>query len=305
MHAWRAAFALWALVALGAMALPAHALADKPGLEPFPAAAPGAGRVFALVVGVSDYGGRTNDLANTDADAKNLSLQLERTGALHPASVLLTNEEATRAAVERAFARIAREAGPNDTFLFFFSGHGRRVKMPGPLEPDGRSETIELHDRAMSDAELARLFGTLRTRLSVAALDSCFSGGFDNLLARPNVLGLFSSEEHLTSNVAHDYEAGGYLAYFLQQAVGGEADADGDRTLTAGELTGFLERAFAGQGKIPAITEDGEEGLQRLVVSRGGVRPADLLYRIDAGPTRLAEYRELKSGYAAGPERSE
>lgn len=295
----KAALAFSAFSAIAAAALPAYALAAKPGLEAAPVerAAPAAasqGRVFALIVGVSDYGGRTSDLPSTDADAKTIAQQLERAGALDPASVLLTNEEATRAAVEQAFARIAAEAGPNDTFLFFFSGHGQRVKVPGPLEPDGRSETIELHDEAMTDAELARLFATLRTRLAVAALDSCFSGGFDNLLARPNVLGLFSSEEHLTSNVADEHDAGGYLAHFLQQALGGEADSDGDLALTTGEVAAFLERAFAEQGKIPAETEDGEEGLQNLVVAQGRVRPGELLYRLAAAPTQLAEYRAAK-----------
>jgi hypothetical protein len=299
----RAALSFSALAMLAAASLPADALGAQLGLEqafagnaqPARAAASGPGRVFALIVGVSDYGGRTNDLANTDADAKTLALQLERAGAFDQASVLLTNQDATRAAVEQAFERIANEAGPDDTFLFFFSGHGQRVKMPGPLEPDGRSETIELHDRAMTDSELARMFGTLRTRLAIVALDSCFSGGFDNVLARPNVMGLFSSEEHLTSNVADEHDAGGYLAYFLQQALGGAADGDGDLALTAGELGAFLERSFAEQGKIPARTEDGEEGLQRLVVARGGVRPGEILYRLAPPTTELAEYRPAKA----------
>src|SRR5215217_2970806 len=47
--------------------------------------------VYALIVGVSDYGGRANDLSNTDADAKALALQLEHAGALNPASIVLTN----------------------------------------------------------------------------------------------------------------------------------------------------------------------------------------------------------------------
>lgn len=244
------------------------------------------GRVFALIVGVSDYGGRANDLPDTDADAKALSEQLERVGALHGGSILLTNAEATRRAVEEAFARIAREAGPDDTFLFFFSGHGNQVKAAAPGELDGESETIELRDGPITDAELARLFGTLRTRLAIAAIDSCFSGGFDNLVSRPNVMGLFSSEEDLTSSVASHYDAGGYLAHFLQQGVGGAADEDGDGNLTAGELSAFLHRAFREEGDIPATTLDGRENYQYLVVARGGVRLDDVLFRLAAAPGR-------------------
>lgn len=247
-------------------------------------------RVFALFVGVSDYGGRTVDLPDTDNDAKLLAEQLDRAGVLNPASIVLTNADASRAAVEAAFARIARQAGPEDMFLFFFSGHGDRVAAaPASGELDGRSETIELRDGAMTDAELARLFGTLRTRLAVLALDSCFSGGFSEVVARPNMMGIFSSEEDLTSQVASDYGSGGYLAHFLRAAMGGEADEDGDRMLTAGELSAYLRRAFREQGEIPASTREGQENYQNLVIARGGVRLDEVIYRLEPAPTRLAD----------------
>ena len=43
---------------------------------------------------------------------------------------VLTNEEATSKAVAAAFTRAAAQAGPNDLFLFFFSGHGNRHPRP-------------------------------------------------------------------------------------------------------------------------------------------------------------------------------
>ena len=250
-------------------------------------------RVFALLVGVSDYGGRLGELANTDDDAKKLAEQLDRAGVLHPASVVLTNRDATRSAVEAAFARIAAAAGPDDTFLFFFSGHGDRVKaLAGSSELDGESETIELADGALTDRDLARMTATLRTRLALVALDSCFSGGFDDIVSRPNVMGLFSSDEDLTSQVASEHGAGGYLAYFLQAALGGEGDIDGDTMLTAGELSAYLQRAFRAQGEIPATTRDGIPNFQNLVVERGGVKLDEVLFRLDAASAvQLAENR--------------
>lgn len=295
MRAWkRAALAVSALGAVAAASLPVAAFAGKPAVAPAPVeqlrpAARAEGRVFALFVGVSDYGGRTSDLPDTDGDAKGLALRLEEAGALAPESIVLTNAEATRSAVRQAFARIASQAGPNDTFLFFFSGHGQRVKTAGAAEPDGRSETIELRDGAMTDAELARLFATLDTRLAIVALDSCFSGGFDQVVSQPNVMGLFSSEEHLTSSVASHYEAGGYLAHFLQQALGGAADDDRDSALTAGELSAYLHRAFEEEGEIDASTEEGKPGRQNLIVARGGgVGPDELLYRLGGSGVQLA-----------------
>ena len=248
---------------------------------PGQASTPAGGRVFALLVGVSDYDGRLNDLPDTDNDAKGLAEQLARAGVLHGDSVILTNSDATRPAVEAALARIAARAGPDDTFLFFFSGHGDRVAaLPGTRELDGRSETIELADGALSDRDLARMLGTMRTRLSLVALDSCFSGGFDDVVSRPNVMGLFSSDEDLTSQVASEHGAGGYLSHFLRAGLGGEADMDGDSMLTAGELGAYLQRAFREQGEIPASTRDGLANYQNLVVERGGVRVDDIIFRL-------------------------
>jgi hypothetical protein len=240
-------------------------------------------RVFAVMVGVSDYGGRTTDLANTDEDATRLAAALEKAGMLNPASVVLTNAEATRAGVEAAFARVAAQAGPEDLFLFFYSGHGDQVPATqGAREIDGFSETIELRDAAMTDRELAALFGKLGTRNALILMDSCFSGGFRELVDRPGVMGIFSSEEDLTSDVALRLGSGGYLAHFLPEALTGSADIDGDTMLTAGELATYLRRQFMRQGEISAVTVDRQQrNLQQLVVERGGVQVDDVILRLE------------------------
>lgn len=258
-------------------------LAPSPG-HPRQIGVPGGARVIALLVGVSDYGGRTSDLPNTDDDARQLYNSLRTAGLLHPASVLLTNEEATAKNVREAFARAAAAAGPNDTFLFFFSGHGDQVDVPvSQAELDGRSETIELRDAAMTDAQLAPLFGSVHGRLSIVALDSCFSGGFRNLIDRPNVMGLFSSEEDLTSLVATQFKAGGYLAYFLREGLTGAADDDGDHIVTAGELSTYVRRRFRREGDIPATTREDENNYQNILVERGGLQIEDVVVRLAGG----------------------
>ena len=69
-------------------------LAPSPG-HPRQIGVPGGARVIALLVGVSNYGGRTSDLPNTDDDARQLYNSLRAAGLLHPASIVLTNEQAT------------------------------------------------------------------------------------------------------------------------------------------------------------------------------------------------------------------
>jgi hypothetical protein len=239
-------------------------------------------RVLAVAVGVSDYE-RTSDLPHTDGDATELLASLRQAGLLHPQSIALTNAQATTQAVRSALQRAARSAGPNDLVMFFFSGHGDQVDVPrSARELDGRAETIELYDAAMTDAQLEPLIDQLNGRTVLVAIDSCYSGGFRNLVNRPNVMGLFSSEEDLTSLVAGRLEAGGYLSYYLRTGLSGEADQDGDRVISAGELATYLRRNFRLEGDIPASTREDESNYQYLLVERGGLHVDDGLVRLGA-----------------------
>ena len=269
-------------------------LQQSPGL-PRQARVPGGAHVIALAVGVSDYGGRTSNLPNTDTDARELYNSLRSAGLLHPASQLLVNDEATTKNVANAFARAAAQAGPNDLFLFFYSGHGNQVDVPvSAAELDGRAETIELYDDAMTDAQLKPLFDSVHGRMSMVVLDSCFSGGFRNLIDRPNVMGLFSSEEDLTSLVADRFKAGGFLSYFLRPALQGEADDDGDGIVTAGELSTYVRRRFRREGDIPAETREDQQNFQNILVERGGVNIDDVVVRLASASTaNLPQQRRL------------
>lgn len=269
-------------------------LTESPGL-PRQVGVRGGPRVIALLVGVSDYGDRITPLANTDADARELYASLRAAGMLHPASQMLTNAEATTKNVTAAFERARAAAGPNDLFLFFFSGHGDQVDVPvSAAELDGRAETIELYDAAMTDAQLAPLFASVRGRMSMLVLDSCFSGGFRSMIDRPNVMGLFSSEEDLTSLVASRFKAGGFLSYFLRGGLSGDADEDGDRIVTAGELATYVRRRFRREGDIPATTREDERNFQNILVERGGVHVDDVVVRLAAAGTQ-AMPRALRS----------
>lgn len=257
-------------------------LAQSPG-SPRQANVPGGARVIALLVGVSDYE-RTSDLPNTDDDATELYAGLRQAGMLHPASITLTNDQATVANVRAAFRRIAAAAGPNDLFLFLFSGHGDQVDVPvSAAELDGRAETIELYDAPMTDAQFAPLFASVRARMSLLAVDSCYAGGFRSMVNRPNVIGMFSSEEDLTSLVASRFQAGGFLSYFLRTGISGEADDDGDRIITAGELSTYVRRRFRREGDVPATTREDERNYQNILVERGGVHIDDVIVRLAGG----------------------
>jgi len=241
------------------------------------------GKVYAVMVGISDYAGTASNLAYTADDARKMAETLRRQGVLAPESVVLTDAQATPAAVRAAFARVAAAAGPNDMFLFFYSGHGTQVPArPGSGEPDNRDEAIALIGGLMLDDEMAQMFRTVRAGVSILALDSCFSGGFArDVVSQPGVMGLFSSEEDLTSAVAAKFQAGGYLSHFLRAGLGGDADQNRNRVVTAGEISSYLRQQFATQAQgIDAETAEGQRNYQFLVVERGGVKIDDALVHL-------------------------
>jgi hypothetical protein len=242
----------------------------------------GGPQVYAVMVGISDYAGAASNLAYTAEDATKLADTLRQRGVLNPASITLTEAEATTENVAAAIRQVGAQAGPDDIFLFFYSGHGAQVDAGvSPVEPDGRTETIYLRDGHFTDEQMSDLFGQLHTRLSLLVLDSCFSGGFArNVVDRPGVMGLFSSEEDLTSAVPDKFQAGGYMSNYLQEALTGRADENSDSLITAGELSSYVRERFRGDGPVESQTREGQRNYQYFVVDRGGVQVDDPVLRL-------------------------
>ncbi|MGA2612776.1 MAG: caspase family protein [Spirochaetia bacterium] len=76
--------------------------------------------------------------------------------------------------------------GPNDVFIFYFSGHGMQVTSSPPVEyfvPEGavqylNSQWVGVPSLSVADYELGSMIGTLSTKRRVVILDTCNSGGF-------------------------------------------------------------------------------------------------------------------------------
>jgi len=248
------------------------------------------GRTFGVFIGISDYPGTANDLDFTADDAVRVHDAMARGGAMRAQdSFTLTDANATTARLRDAIASIAAEAGPDDTFVLFYSGHGNRLERasgPDMFDPDSLDETIELYDGPLRDDELRILLEPLRAGTMLLLLDSCFSGGFaKDLISRPGRMGMFSSEEDVTSQVAVKFRAGGYLAYFFDEAVGERlADEDGNGEVTALELSEYIHLRYRNDVKAssPDVfvrTGGPQSGYQHLVVDRGSIGPYDVLFR--------------------------
>lgn len=89
-----------------------------------------------------------------------------------PTSRLLTDEDATRAAVEAEFRALAA-CGPDDVVVVAFSGHGTTTHELLTYD----ASPADLTNSAVPLATLAEWFSLIPARHVVCVLDCCFSGG--------------------------------------------------------------------------------------------------------------------------------
>lgn len=157
------------------------------------------------------------------------------------------------------------------------SGHGNQVPDQDGDEADGRDETILLADGAVTDDELREILEPGSARAFVA-LDSCYSGGIASDMARlGNSVGFYASREDQVSYVADEYNAGGYLSYYLAQNI----NRMGGRAIPMWELQRDLASDFehSGASRRQQLTV----GVSRSVNTRTVLFDTPL-----AAPTQLA-----------------
>lgn len=267
----------------------AYQLSLTTGSAPASEPAQSGGKVYGIFAGIADYPDEGNDLAFTDEDAFRIRDALIEGAGMNPAdAITLTDAQATRENLSGAIMELASKMQPEDTFVFFYSGHGSQQVNPNGFEaadPDGKDETIELYDGALTDNDFNELLSTVASSRMLIVLDSCFSGGFSkDVISQPGRMGLFSSEEDVTSQVASKFRAGGYLSVFFEEAIqGGYADLDEDSVLTAIEISQYLHERFRNDvksfGEDQYVRTSGSQmGYQHLVVDRGSIGPYDALF---------------------------
>lgn len=143
----------------------------------------------ALVVGVANYL-KVRKLPETVLDDARDVAALLRSPDLcgYPAGNVdtLLDGQATADGIRDGFRRLARAAGPDDTVIVFFSGHGGRIeKGPNagtyliPFDCDPK----RLKDTAIGADELTELVSAIKAGCLVVLLDACHAGGIGEVKA--------------------------------------------------------------------------------------------------------------------------
>jgi hypothetical protein len=137
-----------------------------------------ANRLYGVLVGVDAYAEPSVNLTYAKSDANRLAGALEGRDAAYYASQSLNrllDAAATKQAISAALEKAAASAGPEDTILFFFAGHGvqggdgRYYLTPSDLN------LADIPGTGLPWSEIASKLGSAKARV-VVVLDACHSG---------------------------------------------------------------------------------------------------------------------------------
>ena len=215
---------------------------------------------LALIIGVADYERTPAKAAYADKDAKTFyDYAMLKLGI--PASNIkeLVNTDANRIDVGLAVKDwVARSTKQNVSDIYvFFAGHGLASQSGEEmylLPYDGEPRLLE--DSAIKRTRLFDDIASANPRSVTVFLDTCYSGttrGTDMLIAsRPIAIRALpqSVPDNFTvmTAAAGDQTAKpleeakhGMFSYFLMKGMEGEADANQDNRITAGELHSYVQ----------------------------------------------------------------
>ncbi|WP_395140954.1 DUF4384 domain-containing protein [Armatimonas sp.] len=141
---------------------------------------------YALFIGVTEMKSvlRDNWLSGPMNDLPLMRKAFEDVYNFKPENILsLEKSAASRAGIERAFREhLIQKAAPGDLVVFYYSGHGTQVPDTNGDEQDGKDEALCPYDFSntvgsyVTDDDLGKWVGQLRTKNVFVMLDSCHSG---------------------------------------------------------------------------------------------------------------------------------
>jgi hypothetical protein len=204
-------------------------------------------RIFALVIGVSDYYGTESDLRYADSDAKIFYNHLQNAFPNEIKSgdcKILLNHQATASNIKNHLDAIFSKASEKDYVILYFSGHGNKgVVIPADIP----------NQVSYSDVKYA--FKKTKAKYKLCIIDACYAGSIEQINSTSNynnqqmlkesrlAVLLSSSPNQLSSESIQLGQ--GLFSYWLIKGMKGAADLNSDKYITAGELFVYTRKAVS------------------------------------------------------------
>jgi uncharacterized protein YgiM (DUF1202 family) len=246
------------------------------------------GTIWALVIGISKYQ-RVRSLKYADKDAEAFyDYLVGQLGVPRSQVTMLRNEQATLMEMKRQLGvELRRKAGPKDTVIIFYAGHGAPETDPQSPDGDGIEKYIVPYDGdetnlystglPMKDLE-AMLYGRIVSERVILITDACYSGAsagrtFATASRRATITDAFlarlakaKGRVIITASAANEVSeerddlGHGVFTYYLLEGLRGKADLDGDGLITVEEIYTYVAK------KVPEATNRNQNP-----VKHGGV----------------------------------
>lgn len=284
-------------------------------------------KIYAMVVGISHYiDGNIPNLkfAEKDAEAFAAFLKSPQAGAIPVQNIsLLTNEKATRSNILRELVQLVSRSGPEDLFIFYFSGHGKN----DILENSGYLLTYDTENdneagTAISMDDINSKIGRSKAKMKASYIDACHAGLFkssgtkgtaaDNgeisnaylaaLANAPDGNVAFMASTARQQSLEDEKLGHGVFTYYLIKGLQGEADLEqtnasgyNNGVITISEMQTYLTRKIeeATKYKQKPNVEGNFDGDFPLSVTKSGIS--------FAGEITKRPKKDTKKNEAANP----
>ena len=164
----------------------------------------------------------------------------------------LHDEKPTRNNILSKLTAMCRSASPEDSILFYFSGHGYEEKEE-PYLLCSDSYANPLRETAIPTNLIRKMMEDSLARVKIVILDGCHSGSIKGIkdagIMTKNLFEIFIPPPEgfvvLTSCKLGEWSyefpemSHGLFSYFLLEGLQGGADKDGDRIITITEAHGY------------------------------------------------------------------
>jgi hypothetical protein len=224
-------------------------------------------RLFAFVVGVSDYSDPAMKLTYAAKDARDFDKALKGQKGAYYVDVethLLTDHEVTRSSIIDGLAWLKTMAtNPNDVSVVFLAGHGLTdEKQTYWFFPSDATGSDDVHVKGISQDEVRQSLTKLSGRV-LWFLDTCHAGSagkrppvdinvlVNNVASAENGgIVVFAASRGRQLSAESSAWGNGAFTKAIVEGILGKADLFGDGFITTSSLDSFVER------RVRALTED-------------------------------------------------
>lgn len=195
-------------------------------------------KLYVVSIGIADYKDpQINDLHWTETDVESFNNVMKK----HSKDVYtLLGQDATHAKALNTIRTVFAKATSEDVVILYFSGHG----YPGGFCCYDMSQ----RSGGLTYLEIASLFKGCNAKNKIVFADACFSGGLrkekkqsdsTNAVRNAEVMFFLSSR---TNETSQEMIGGpnGQFTRFLVRGLGGGADKNRDKKISAKELYDFV-----------------------------------------------------------------